>query len=558
VKRRSVALFLLLVLCACGRNERPTSSLGEPPEDLTPQEGGTLVRRMEADVATLNPVLATSTYDRMVDNYLFTPLLNYDQNLRVIPSLAERWDISPDGRVYTFYLNKKATFSDGTRVLASDVLFTLKKIVDPQMEAVQIATAFDDFDPANSRAIDDATVVIAFKRPLAAQLTQFYNLLVLPEHVYSKGDFKTDFISRAVGSGPYRLVRRVPGKEILVQLRADYWGTKPYLQNVLFKVIVDENTAWNALKHNDVDETHISSDVWLRESGRPDLARAINFPRFYTLTYNYVAWNEHKPLFEDKRVRRALGMCIDLPSIINNVYHGTARAMNSDFTPDQWAYNPTVPVLPFDPSAARRLLNDAGWFDARNTGVLERDGKPFRFDLFIFAGSPTSLTFAQLFQEELKKIGVVMNIVTLEGALLFQRVLSGDYQAASLAWNLEPDPDPYARLDSKSVPPHGQNFVFYSNPEADQLIETARTELDYSKRVKIYQHLAVVLAEDQPYTWTIQVSSKWAISKRVKGVKVGRGWGLFTWYPGEFDWWIPRDQRIHDRAVRAQVPVTSR
>lgn len=553
MKRRSYALLLvaLLFLCGCGKNERP-APLAEAVDDQTPQEGGTLVRRLESDIATLNPVLATSRFDRQVDYYLFTPLVYFDQNLRCIPALAEKWDISSDGKVYTFHLNKKATFVDGTPVTANDVLFTLKKIADPATEAVQIASGFESLDLANTKVIDPNTIAVAFKQVFAGQLTQFNNVLVLPEHVYAAGDFKNDFTSRAVGSGPYRLVRRVPGTEVLLQLRPDYWGEKPYLQNVLLKVIVDNNTAWNALKHNDIDETMITSDTWLRESRRPDLEKVIDFRRFYQLQYNYIAWNEHDPLFADARVRRALGMCLDLPSIISNIYHGTARALNSDFTPDQWAYNPNVPVLPFDPVAAKKLLNDAGWFDTKNAGVLERGGQPFKFDFFVFAGG-NGVAIAQVFQEELGKIGVKMNIVTLEPATMIQRILAGQYQAAYMGWDLDPDPDPYNRLDSKSFPPRGQNFVFYSNPEADRLIEAGRTELDFSKRVKIYQQLDETLAADQPYTWVLQSSVKWAISKRVHGVKESRGWGLFMWYPGEFDWWIPRNQRIHDRATRAQT-----
>ncbi len=530
----------------------------EPVDETTPQDGGTVVRRLESDVASLNPVLATSEYDRYVDNYLFTPLVYFDQSLKCMPGLAEKWEISDDGRQYTFHLNPKATFSDGTRVLASDVVFTLKKIADPQSEAVQIASGFEQIDLPKTRAVDDTTVVIAFKEALASQFVRFNDVLVLPEHVYGKGDFRNDYTSLAVGSGPYRLLRRVPGKEILVQRRADYWGSKAYLQNVLFKVVIDNATAWNALKHDDIDETLITADTWAMESRRPELQRQIDFRRFYGLNYNYIAWNGRSPLFSDKRVRRALGMCVDLSSIINNLYRGTARAMSGPFTPDEWAYNPAVPVLPFDPGAAGRLLNDAGWFDRNHDGTLERDGKRFKFDLYVFAGSGTGLTFAQLFQEELKKVGVVMNVVSLEPALMTQRVLAGNYEAAYMAWNLDPDPDPFATMHTSQIPPHGQNFVFYSNPEADVLIEQGRRELDQSKRVKIYQRLHEVLAADQPYTWTIQVSSKWALSKRVKNAKEGRGFGPFLWFPGEFDWWIPRDQRIHDRNAPTAVPPPSR
>ena len=224
--------------------------------------------------------------------------------------------------------------------------------------------------------------------------------------------------------------------------------------------------------------------------------------------------------------------------------------MNGPFTPDEWAYNPAVPVLPFDPAGAKRLLNDAGWFDAKNSGVLERNGTPFRFDLYVFVGG-NGLPIAQLYQEELKKIGVVMNIVTLEPATMFQRVLAGNFQAIYMAWDLEPDPSADT-FDSKNFPPVGQNFVYYSNPQADALIDAGRVELDHAKRIAIYRQLSEILAADQPYTWVIQASSKWAISKRVKGVREARGFGLFLWYPGEFDWWIPKDQRIHDRAARGQ------
>jgi peptide/nickel transport system substrate-binding protein len=547
VKRRFVPLLFAIVLCfACSKSEKRVAANEAVVDDNTPQEGGTVVRRLEADIFSTNPVLEKSKYDRYITFLLFAPLVRLDQNLRPIPALAEKWEISPDGKVYTFHLAPKATYSDGSPILASDVIFTLKKIVDPEMEAAQVAPGFAQVDLANTTVINPHTVAIAFKGADASQMIHFNDLMPLPEHVYSKGNFKNDYNSTAVSSGPYRLVRRLPGKEILVERREDYWGTKPYVKNVLFKVINDAATAWNATKHGDVDETMISSDVWAMESKRPELQRMIEFRRFYMLSYNYVAWNGRDPLFADKRVRRALGMCVDVPSIINNLYHGTARPVSGPFTPDEWAFNPAVPVLPFDPLQAKRILNDAGWFDSNGDGILDKDGKPFKFDFFIFAGGSTGLPFAQLFQEELKKVGVDMHVVQLDPALLIQRVIGGNFQAAYMSWDLDPDPDPFPQFHSSQIPPKGQNFVYYINPVADKLIEDARHELDFSKRVKLYRQLHEILAADQPYTWIIQVSVKWAINKRIRNVKESHGWGLFTWYPGELDWWIPRDRRTHD------------
>jgi len=531
VRRFRAALLLLLLLPCLGcRQERAAApATAAAVDENKPQDGGTIVRRLETDVSTLNPILLTTTYDHYVGFYLFEPLVQYNASLDVIPGLAEKWEVSADGKAYTFHIDPKAMFSDRTPVRASDVLYSLKKIIDPASEAVQIAGWFDQLDLKKTRVIDDHTIVIAFKEVLAPQLGWFYGLRVIPEHVYaSSKDFKTAFASVVVGTGPYRLVRRIPGQEIVLERRPDYWGpVKPYLQTIVFKVIVDNTTAWNALKRGDIDETQIKADVWNNESNRPELKKYIDFRRFYTLNYNYLPWNEHDPLFADKRVRRALAQCIDLESIVKNLYHGTARAMNGPVTPDQWAYNPDVPVIQYNPA--------------------DKSHKPFRFEMLVPAESNISAQIAQLVQSELKNIGVDMTIASLDGNAFMGRVLGGNFQAATLNWELDPDPDPYNIFHSSQTPPHGYNFVFYSNPEADKLIEAGHREIDRSKRTAIYRQLHALLADDQPYTWVVNVSVKWALNKHLRGVQESKGWGLFNWYPGPLTWWIPRDQRTHDR-----------
>ena len=546
--RTAISSALLLLCLACGGERRvapPTAT--RAADDSKPQDGGTIVRRLESDVSSLNPLLITSLYDHYVSFYLFEPLLQFDASLTPVPGLAEKWEISADGKEYTFHLNPKAMFSDGTPVRAADVLFTLKKIIDPASEAVQIAGQFDQLDLQKTRAVDDHTLIIGFKEALAPQLSWFYSVRVIPEHVYASGDFKTAFDKTVVGTGPYRLARRDPGREIVLERRSDYWGTKPYLQTIIFRVIADDATAWNAVKRGDVDESQIKSDVWLNESGRPELKRYIDFRRFYTLNYNYFPWNEHDPLLADKRVRRALAQCINLESIVKNLYHGTARAMNGPFTPDQWAYNPEVAVIQYNPPEAKRVLNSLGWMDTDGDGVLDKDHKPFRFEMIVPAGSVISAQLAQHAQSEFKNIGVDMKITMVDGNAFMERVLTGNFQAATLNWELDPDPDPYNLYHSSQTPPHGYDFVFYSNPEADKLIEAAHRETDRAKRTALYRQLHAVLAEDQPYSWLVNVSLKWAVNKRVHGVKEGKGWGLFNWVPGPFDWWIPADQRTHDR-----------
>jgi peptide/nickel transport system substrate-binding protein len=538
VVRRCLLLLLIgLSLFSCRRGERP-SAAELPILDDSPQDGGTLVRRLEADVVTLNPVRATSRYDRYLDHYLFTPLVYLDADLHPVPGVAKSWSVSDDGLVYTFELNPKATFSDGTPVLASDVVFTLRKIVDPTSEAAQIQGSFDELDLARTRAVDGDTVEVAFKQPLATQLTRFIDVMPIPEHVYGKGNFRDDYNDTPVGPGPYRLLKRVPGKELVLERRDDYWTTKPHIQRIVFKVIEDQSTAWNAMRRGDIDETFVSSDTWIRERTNPELTRTIDFQRFYTLSYNFIAWNERVPVLSDKRVRRALSMCVPIEAIIQDLYHGTARAMSGPFTPDEFAYNPSVPVVRYDPEAARRELAAAGWADSDGDGIAEKEGRKLTFDLMVFAGSASTKQFAQMVQAEMKKAGVAVEIAVTDTATAFERIRSGNFQAVYMSWDLDPDPDPFSLFHSSQFPPVGQNFVFYSNPEVDRLIEEGRRELDLAKRKALYWKLHEILADDQPYTWTIQVSSKWGISKRLRGVAVSRGYGLFLWYPGELGWWI--------------------
>lgn len=511
-------------------------------DDARPQDGGTLTRRLPLDISTLNPLTLATRYDRYVANYLFTPVVYLDRNLQPIPGLADTWEISADGLTYRFELNKKATFTNGKPVRASDVLYTLRKIADPKTKSVQAYDAFANMDLAGTRVIDEDTIEVKFKQRLAAQLLRFNDVLVVPEEVYSVGDLEKDFASRAVGSGPYELVRRAPGTEVVLKRRQNYWSDRPHIDNVVFKVIDDHATAYNAVKRGDVDESIIPSDTWLRERNNPQVTRTIDFQRFYALNYNYIAWNNRNPILSDKRVRRAMSMCVPIDAVIQNLYQGTARAMTGPFTPDDWAYNPTVPVVRYDPRGAQELLASAGWKDTNADGVLDKGGKPFKFDLFIMTGAATSQQVGQLVQSELKKIGVNVNVVLMDGATAIQRMFGGNYDAAYLSWDMDPDPDPYALFHSSQVPERGQNFVFYSNPEADRLMESARRELDMSKRKDMYWRLHEILAEDQPYTWVVQVSYKWALNRRLQGVLSSRGFGFFQWYPGELGWWIAASQ----------------
>jgi peptide/nickel transport system substrate-binding protein len=523
-----------------------------PQHPTAPTNAETLVRRLEADVTTLNPVISADGGERYVAKLLFTPLIYLDQELQPISGLAT-WNVSDDKRRYRFVLNDKATFSDRTPVRASDVLFTLTKIRDPISESY-IANSFQDLDLAQTRIIDERTIDVVFHRPLATQLTRFADVYVLPEHVYARGNFRKDFNTTAVGSGPYTLSHRIPGKEIVVRRRNDYWREQPAIRTVHFKVISSHETAWNALTLGQIDESIVTSDTWERERTNPAWKDRLDFRMSYTPNYSCIAWNGRHPLLRDKRVRRALGMAVPVEAMVQHLYHGTARAISGPFTPSEDAYNHDVGPLPYAPDQAKRLLADAGWHDQNSDGVLEKDGRTFDLVLQVMGDNRV----AQLVQAEFARIGVKLTISTMDPASAIPRILAGNYDAAYLAWELDADPDLYSTFHSSQIPPRGRNFVYYKNPVVDRLIEEARAEFSRAKRQQLHHQLHAILAEDQPYTWTVQVAVKRAMSKRLLGTDAPRGTDYFLWYPGELGWSIdPHDPRQEDPSTQATKPPLS-
>jgi peptide/nickel transport system substrate-binding protein len=528
MQRLSATAFLLLVF-ACAGEERPAPRAAAS----APRDGGRLIRRLESDVNTLNFLLHTTDYERYVLDYLYDPIVGVDPDVQPVPAAAKSWEVSPDGKTYTFHLDPAGTFSDGTRVTARDLVFTLEKLLDEQSQ--QFATWFEHLDRKQTRPADDLTAVVVFKEARPGQLFAF-NIAILPEHVYAKGNFKNDYNDTAVGNGPYRLARREKGTSVLLERRADYKGVRPRIDSVLFKVVNDHAVALQAVRRGDIDETRVPLDLWYLQ--KDTLAKDVNFRQTFRLAYSCIMWNERHPVLAQKTVRRALAMAYDRPHIIESLYHGAARPMTGPFTPDQWARDPDVKPIDYDPAGARRLLEADGWRDADGDGVLEKDGRPLAFEVAFPAGDTIGTSQSQLFQAALRKIGVDMRIRTMDGATFFDRVMQGEFEAAMMAWSLDPDPDVYPLFHSSQFPPGGMNIVHYRNPALDGLIDASRREMDPRKRAELFHRIHRTLADDQPYLWTVQVASTWAIRKRVHGVGESKGLGLFFWWPGPRSWWL--------------------
>lgn len=189
------------------------------------------------------------------------------------------------------------------------------------------------------------------------------------------------------------------------------------------------------------------------------------------------------------------------------------------------------------------MLDAAGWTDEDGDGVRSKDGKPLRIELLVASGDQTSTSQGQIYQDALRKIGVAIDLRSLEGTTLIERVLSGRYEAVFLGYTLDLDPDIYANFHSSQFTPKGSNWVYYANPVVDDLLVRGQEARSFDERQKIYQEIHALLAHDQPVTWLVQPSTRWAVHDRVKNVQAAPGLGFFGWRPGPRAWWIPRAQQ---------------
>jgi peptide/nickel transport system substrate-binding protein len=533
VMRKVVWVLLLVAVVACEREKPvPPAPTTTQATDTGPRAGGRLVRRLESDVSTLNPLLQSSEDERQLLQYLFDPLIDFNQELEPIPGTIAKWEILDGGLTYVLHIDPRAKFSDGQPVTAADVIFTLEAI--GKGESPQFAAYFDSLDLEKTQAVDDRTVRVAFREARVPQLVAF-NIAVLPKHVYSKG--KLDQIRAVVGNGPYVLERR-ESKNFYLKRNENYWREKPLIDSVVFRVIEDDTVAWNALRRGDVHVSRLNNDAWMRVKDDPEVRKRLVFHDRYDFIVNCLPWNLQDPLFQDVRVRRALAMAYDLKTVIQRLYHGNARPVSGLFPADSWAYNQNVPPIEFNLQGAAALLSSAGWVDSNKDGVLDRDGKPFAFELLIPSGNAISADQSQIYQDTLRRIGVQITIRPAEGAAFYDRILGGNYQAALMAWTIDPDPDPYALFHSSQTPPRGLNIVHFVNAEADRLLERGRTEFDRGRRTEIYHQFHELIATEQPYLFMMQVGLKWGVDKRVQNVNVAKGVGLFLWRPGPFGWWM--------------------
>ncbi len=467
----------------------------------------------------------------------------------VFPYIYPPFEHNP---VIIFYLRPHVLFHDGYPFTAKDVKFTYEAIMNPE----NISPRISDFEPVKSvQIIDPLTVKVIYKRLYSPALST-WQIGILPEHLLNREALRKEAISKGIdprdfslrdssfnrhpiGCGPFKFVKWKSDQYIVLKRFDRYWEGPPNYKKYIFRVIPDPLTQEMEFYAGTIDHY----DVLPHQVER--LKKDPRFQAFSGLSfgYTYIGYNLRKPPFNDIRVRRALGMAIDVDKIIKYVLYGQGERITGPFPKQTDYYDHTVKPIPYDPKKALKLLNEAGWKKGRD-GWLWKNGKKLQFTLITNSGNDIRKAILAIAQDSWKKIGIDVKTELLEWSVLLRRINQHSFDAVVLGWSMGIEPDLYQIFHSSQTHPYQLNFVGYKNKKADELIIRIRQEYDEKKRIELCHRLHRIIAHDQPYTflfvrkWTAVLDKRIVIKevdkygrvyyKKIKPTKTGDYTFYFT------------------------------
>ncbi|MFN4132011.1 MAG: peptide-binding protein [Caldimicrobium sp.] len=532
-----IVIFSILLFLSLSLGESKEDSLNK---EVHPEYGDTLIIGAIADASILVPMLATDAMSHIVAEKIFRGVVKYAPDLTIVGDLAERFEISKDQKVITFYLRKGVKWEDGVEVTAKDVEFGFKLITDKNIPS---AYSSDFLEVKEFKVLDPYTFRVTYKKPFALALSSWGNLVVLPKHLLEGKDLKylqSQFGRRPIGNGPFKLEKWEPQNRIILSYNPNFFEGRPYLDRIIYRIIPDPSTLFMELKAGGMDWISLTPLQYLKLREEERLKKEFQLYKYLAFAYTYVGYNLRDPLFKDKRVRQALCYAIDKEKVVKGALLGQGIPAYGPYKPDAWFYNPAIEKsCSYNPKMAIKLLEEAG-FRRGKDGLWYKEGRPFVFTILTNQGNLSRLLAAQIIKQDLAKIGIQVNIRVIEWTtLIHQFIDKRQFQAVILGWTTGPDPDLYDIFHSSKIDSPGLNFIGYKNHEVDRLLEEGRYTLDREKRKKIYFKLQEILAEDQPYTFLYIPMSLEAIHKRFRGIKpsaIGIGYNIEKW-------WVPRSDQ---------------
>jgi len=457
---------------------------------------GELVMMIEKRITTFDPRVSSDSADERMRQLIFNGLTRKNEKFDPIPDLAESFEASPDQKTFTFRLRQGVKFHNGQKLSALDVKYTFDTMMAQgfaSAKRVELARLVELNKPLLERievGADPMTVIFHCNTPCPGLPN-----LILPVGIIPEGT-NDQQAKKPVGTGPFKFDSYTDEQEVVLTSYSEYFGGAPGIQRLRVKIIPDNSTRESELRKGSVDLA-INADfdpvtvegLQKAEGLKVQLAEGTNI--------THLGVNLQDPILKDQRIRQALAFAIDRESIIRDVLRGQARVANSVLPASQWAYEPGVAIYAYDSERAKKLLDEAG-------RISGKDGQP-RMKLTLKTSTVSlSRKTAEAIQAQLGKIGVTLEIQTLERQKLTQDMKDGNFQLylnTSVGGNQSTDIFNFM-YSSKSIPPDGQNRSRYNNPLIDKLLEESILATQ-DRRKQIFSEIQKTLANELPqiYLW---------------------------------------------------------
>jgi peptide/nickel transport system substrate-binding protein len=556
---RAIPLLLAAALAGCGGGGEARTGTG----------GGTLVVSTASDADNLFPPLIVSTQGRQVAEQIFEPLADVGDSLNVfgdagfLPRLADSWSWSPDSLSIAFHLNPRARWHDGKPVRARDVQFTIS--LDKNQEfAAPIAPLLTDIDSVS--VTDSLTAVFWFNRRSAQQ---FYDAatvaLIIPEHVYGVIPItelaSSPVLRHPIGSGRFRFRRWVPNATIEIVSNRDHYRAPARLDRVIWTIAPgDFDAAATRFLSGEADFFSSVRGDMLPEIARSPNLRLIEYPGF---KFGYMVFNMRDPhdprlphpLFRDAAMRRALTMAIDRASIVRNVFDTLAVPSIGPAVRAMATTDTSIAQIPYDPTGAMKALDSLGWHTGGD-GIRVRNAKQLSFTIMVPSSSKDREKLAVLMQNQFKRVGVKVNILSVEPNVFERQQYAHAFDAAIEAWLADPSPGGI-RESWGSTAAHtegSKNYGDYANAKFDSRVDSALSASSIGAARVLYSRAFRTLIDDAPAIWLFEPRNMVGVQKRVHVAALRAD----AWWAHLADWYVPAHVQIpRDRAgdVPAAAPA---
>ena len=520
-----VTLVIVAVLLL-SQQQLPTGDGAILPQ---PEQGGVYTEGLVGSMGRLNPLLDwNNSADRDVDRLLFSGLVRFDQRGLPQADLAASWGVTPDGTVYNFEIKSNAVWHDGTPVTADDILFTIDRMKSAGSFYPQDVK--DLWSKITVEKLNDKTVKFTLTEPWVPFM-DYLTFGVLPKHLLESTPPdqmpNAEFNIKPVGTGPYKFDHLIIDNDgqitgVVLTVSSNYYGTPPYIEQVVFRYYSTSAAALDAYKQGDVlSVSRITADVLGTALEEPNLS-------FYTSQMpqmSFVLLNLNSPdltFFQNVKVRRALMLGINRSYIVNSLLAGQAVVSNSPILPGSWAFYDGTEHFEYNPDAAIELLKAEGYvIPAAGGEVRAKDGVSLAFSM-IHPDDELHTKIAQIIQSEWAAIGVRVDLQPMPyEQLVLDALASRTFQAAlvDLKYSRTPDPDPYPFWHQAEAT-GGQNYSQWDNRAASEYLEQARVTADYTLRTRLYRNFQVVFSKELPSLPLYVPVSSYGVDVQVQGAQV--------------------------------------